>query len=96
MPTAARQPETTPAEGAARDALLRKAYSAAAKELRENHRDEFNQLQQKHAKELGVEWSPRLNAEEKAAQQMEALFKEFPGLRERYAAEAASDEQPTE
>lgn len=90
MPTAARQSETA-ATGKDRDGLLRKAYSAAAKELRENHRDEFNQLQQKHAKELGVEWSPRLNAEERAAAQMEALFSEFPGLRERYAAQAEGD-----
>jgi len=95
MPTAARQSTTEPS-GTDRDKLLRQAYSAAAKELRENHRDEFNTLQQKHAKELGVEWSPRLNAEERAAAQMEALFTEFPGLRERYAAAQDNEEEPAE
>jgi len=88
VPTAARQPEVEPTpaqtqEEQDRDATIRKAYSAAAKELRERHRDEFNALQQKHAKEMGVEWSPRLTPEDRAAQQMESLFAEFPGLRER-------------
>lgn len=64
-------------------AALRKAYSNATQELREIRRDEFNTLYAKHAKEQGVEWSPKLTAEQRAAQEFDRLLAEFPWLRDR-------------
>jgi len=73
----------TQSEPKGRDALLRQAYSQASKDLREAHRDEFNELHRKHAVDLGVEGEPRPTAEQKAAEQIEALLSQFPQLRER-------------
>jgi len=66
-----------------RKALLRKAYGTASQRLRENHREEFNDLRSTAAKELGVEWAPRLTAEEKAEAEFDALLDAHPHLRER-------------
>lgn len=85
MPTATRQPAAAPAatQPEGRDALLRKAYSQAAKELRENHLDEFQQLHQKHAEALGVEWTPRPTPQRKAEEAFDALLREYPHLKDR-------------
>ena len=71
-----------------RDKALRKAYGTATARLRDEHRDEFNGYYSEAAKELGVEWSPRKSAEEKAAEEMERLLTEYPHLRQRIAPEA--------
>jgi len=82
--------KTTDAEDQAkRDATLRKAYTRATKDLREAHLEEFQTLHQKHAADLGVEWSPRLTPEQKAAEQMENLLAEFPHLADRFRTEDA-------
>lgn len=44
---------------------VRSAYSKATTRLREAHKEEFNTLMAAEAKALGVEWKPRLSAEEK-------------------------------
>jgi hypothetical protein len=64
-------------------AALRKAYGMASQQLRENHRDEFNDLYGKAAAELGVEWSPRKTPEQRAQEQFDALLAEYPSLAER-------------
>jgi hypothetical protein len=63
--------EVTPEE---RDRRLQKAYTAATQELRQTHRDEFNDAYSRHASELGVEWRPRPSAEQKAEEQFDALL----------------------
>lgn len=75
----------TPAEMTAeeRDKRLQKAYTAATQELRTKYRDEFNDLYSKHAAEHGVEWSPRLTAEQRAEQEFDRLLEQFPHLRNR-------------
>ena len=76
-------PEMTPEE---RDKRLQKAYTAATQALRESHRDEFNTLYSEHAEKHGVEWQPRLTAEQKAEQEFDSLVKAYPHLLERVTA----------
>lgn len=64
-------------------AALRKAYGQATQALRENHRDEFNDLYSKYARGMGVEWSPRLTPEQKAEQAFDNLLSEYPHLADR-------------
>jgi len=73
---------TPPAEMTSeeRDKRLQKAYTAATQALREAHRDEFHTLYSKHAEEQGVEWSPRLTAEQKAKQEFDRLVRDYPSL----------------
>ena len=68
-----------------RESALRKAYSAATNDLREKFRKEFNEFYGKRAKDLGYEWQPKPTPEERAADEVERLFEEFPSLRERFA-----------
>jgi hypothetical protein len=70
-----------------RDRRLQKAYTAATQELREAHRDEFNDLYSKHAADQGVEWKPRLTPEQKAEQEFERLLQDFPHLMDRFPQE---------
>ena len=63
--------------------LLRQAYGAATQELREKHREEFNELYSAKASELGVEWSPRKTPEQKAEQAFDTLLRDYPHLAER-------------
>jgi hypothetical protein len=75
-------PEMTAEE---RDKRLQKAYTAATQALREIHRDEFNDLYSVHAEKHGVEWKPRLSAEQKAEQEFDRLLRDFPHLVDRIA-----------
>lgn len=70
-------------EDAERKNKLRTAYGQATQELRDNHRDEFNELYAAAAKEAGVEWSPRLTPEQRAERQYDALLAEYPHLADR-------------
>jgi hypothetical protein len=79
---------------AERERLLSQAYNVASQTLREENRDRFNELYASEAASRGVEWTPRLSPEEKAAQQMEQLLLEFPSLRDRFVSE--SDEAAVE
>lgn len=67
-------------ENTSKDTLLRQAYGKATQDLRDAHRDDFNEFYAKRAAELGVDWSPRLTPEQKAAQEIAALLNKFPGL----------------
>lgn len=67
------------------DALKRKAYANAERELRENHKQEFEDLREKHATALGVEYKRKPSAEEKAEEQMRRLLEEHPNLRSKIA-----------
>jgi hypothetical protein len=76
--------ETTTAQ-TDRDKALTKAYSTATTQLRDKHRDEFNDLYSKAAADLGVEWRPRPNPEQKAKEQIEELLTQFPHLRDEFS-----------
>ena len=74
---------TTPAVEEQSDAAKRRnAVNAAMIRLRDNHRDEFIALATEEAEKVGVTYTPKKTAEEKAAEQMAALLAEFPHLRE--------------
>lgn len=72
-----------------RNTKIRQAYSAAAKRLREAHKQEFDTLQAEEAQRLGVDWKPRPTNEDKAARQFAELLRDNPGLAEKFAREAA-------
>lgn len=76
-------PELSTAE---RQALINKADSAAYRALRKAHQQEFNQHKQKAAAELGLDWTPRASAEERARKQINALLSEHPELQAELAA----------
>jgi hypothetical protein len=67
-----------------RDKALAAAYNAASQHLREEHRDEFNGYYSEEAKERGVVWEPRLNAEQRAEKELSELLARFPHLADRF------------
>ena len=76
-----------------RDKAMGQAYSAAQKELREAHKDEFNGYYQQQCAARGIEWTPRKSKAEQALDTIQDLLTEYPGiaeaLAERLAAQAA-------
>ena len=64
---------------------LRQTYDMATQRLRETHRDEFIQYRQEAAAELGIEWEPRLTAEQRAERDFDRLLAEYPHLKDRLA-----------
>lgn len=90
MPARARKTiEAVPEESeeAKRKRLLRQAYGQATSALRVAHQDEFLGLYQEQARELGVEYTPRPNAEQRAAEQFDALVATYPWLADRLTQE---------
>lgn len=65
-----------------RQKRLGEARTAAQRQIRENHIDEFNEILAKEAKARGVEWQPRKTEEQKAADQIAALLEQHPGLKD--------------
>ena len=78
-------------EDARRKRLLRKAYSEATQTLREKHRGDFEAAYAEAAQQLGVDWKPRPNAEQRAQQQFEELVTQFPYLLDRVDALRAGE-----
>ena len=90
--TAVIQDSTDQAE---KDKLMGQAYSAAQRDLREAHKDEFNGYYQKQLAERGIEWTPRKSKQEQALDQILTLLQENPELAERLIerlAPASADE----
>ena len=77
-------PEETPVvvDSTDRDAVLRASYVAATRRLREANQDEFYRYRVEEAKKRGVEWTPPLNADQKARADLDRLLAEHPGLLE--------------
>jgi len=75
--------ETKESTEQARSALLRQAYGAATTRLRESHREEFDRLYAAEATQRGVEYTPRLTAEQKAEQEFQRLLEQYPHLAEK-------------
>lgn len=67
---------------AERKEALRKTYDVATQRLRERFPEEFIDLRKEAAKELGVEWEPRMTAEQRAEQEFNRLVTEYPHLAE--------------
>jgi hypothetical protein len=87
--------EMTEEQKKERSNALRKAYSNATTRLREAHRTEFDELYSAEAEALGVDFTPKPSAEQKAEQQMEKLLHQYPHLREKIVEpEPASDYDP--
>lgn len=72
-----------------RDKLMSAAYTAAQKDLREAHQDEFNTFYQKECAERGIDWTPRKSPQDKALDDIVTLLQQYPDLAERLAAKIA-------
>jgi hypothetical protein len=75
------------AEAEHRQKVLTDSYSKALATLRERHLDEFNQLRQIEARNMGVNWSPKPTPEQLAAAEIEAHLQAFPKLRDLFREE---------
>lgn len=67
-----------------RSRKLKQAYRNAMSRLREDNRSEFDTLYSQEAQALGVEYTPRLSPEQKAAQELADLLEKFPALRDQF------------
>ena len=88
--------ETDKAE---KDRLMGQAYSAAQKDLRVAHQDEFNGFYQSQLAARGIEWTPRKSKAEQALDTIQDLLTEYPGIAEALAerlAAQASEERETD
>lgn len=66
-----------------RSAALRKAYASATARLRAENREQFEKFYGEEAAALGVEYTPRLTAEQRAEREFEELLEQFPHLRDK-------------
>ena len=78
--------ETVDTDTADTAAARREAYSAAQTRLREEFKSDYNRIMAEEMRKRGIDWSPRLTEEEKAAKQVADLLAQFPSLREQVAA----------
>jgi len=83
VPGAARQ-DGEEVKEPTRDQLLSRAYSAAARDLREAHPDEFAEYMEKHTAALGVNWQRKLTPDQVAEREFQRLMDTNPWLREKY------------
>lgn len=70
------------------------AMTKARTTLVQNHRAEYNRLVEKNAKAVGVQWSPRPSAADRAAAQIAALIEQNPELKHRF--QEVSGDEPTD
>lgn len=64
----------------ARQAALNKIYGEASAMLRSKYQDEFNEFMAEAAKKAGIDWKPKKSKEDRAREQLAALYAEFPHL----------------
>lgn len=64
------------------------ARSAAARRLRDAHAEEYNGYLGEEMAARGIEWTPRLTDEQKAAKQVSDLLTQYPGLAATFAVTA--------
>lgn len=76
-------------ESVDRNTLLRRAYTKATQQLREAHSEEFINFQKEAAKELGLDYKPRLSKEDKAIAEVDSILTEHPELAKAVAERAA-------
>lgn len=63
-----------------RSKLLTKAYGIATARLRSENKETFDRYYSEAAKDLGVEYTPRLTPEQKAKQEIADLLTKYPNL----------------
>jgi hypothetical protein len=68
------------------DKAKREAYSAATTRLRDAHREDFNTFLVDENQKRGITWSPRKTDEEKAAETLAKILKDYPDLATRLPA----------
>ncbi len=66
-----------------RDQIIRAAYTAAGRRLRDAHHDEFIQYQVEECAARGLDWKPKESPEQRAASEFDRLLSEYPFLRDR-------------
>jgi hypothetical protein len=67
--------------GRSDEQLRAEARTAASKRLRDVHSRDWNQFLAEEMSTRGIEWRPRLNPTEKAAEEIKRLLAEHPDLR---------------
>lgn len=72
-----------------RDKIIRAAYTAANRRVREAHHDEFIGYQIEECKARGLDWKPRETPEQKASSEFDRLLTEYPFLRDRLPMDTA-------
>lgn len=72
-----------------RDRIIRAAYTAANRKVREAHHEEFIQFQIEECKARGLDWKPRETPEQKASSEFDRLLAEYPFLRDRLPMDTA-------
>jgi|KBSMisStaDraftv2_1062788.scaffolds.fasta_scaffold33168_2 hypothetical protein len=70
-------------QGVDRDQVIRAAYTAAGRRLRDAHHDEFIQYQIEECEKRGLNWRPRETPEQRAASEFDRLLREYPFLADR-------------
>ena len=66
-----------------REQVIRAAYTAAGRRLRDAHHDEFIEYQIEECKERGLDWKPRETPEQRAASEFDRPLTEYPFLKDR-------------
>ncbi len=74
---------TPPVAEQDREQVIRAAYTAAGRRLRDAHHDEFIGYQIEECRERGLDWKPKQTPEQRAASEFDRLLTEFPFLRDR-------------
>jgi hypothetical protein len=82
--------ETEEVSQSDRDKAMGQAYSAAQRDLRVAHQDEFNRYYQKQCADRGIEWTPRKSKAEQALDTIQDLLTEYPGIAEQLAERLAA------
>jgi len=77
------------AEAAVKAKAVDKAKRDAAASLVRINQKMFNEMVQEDLAEQGIDWSPRLTPQQRAAEQMATLIQQFPDLANRLVVESA-------
>lgn len=80
------QPKTEPKETLQQ--LKNRLRNEAEREVVNNHRDEYHQIAEAKFKEHGIEFTRRLTDEEKAAEKIREMLRQFPELRGQFSLDA--------
>ncbi len=56
------------------------ATNAAYKRLKEAHPEEFNQYKAEEARQLGLDWTPRMTDQQRAEKKMREIADQYPDL----------------
>ena len=83
---------TTTTDEEDREKIIRAAYTAANRRIREAHHEEFIEYQIAECHLRGLEWKPRETPEQRAASEFDRLLTEYPFLRDRLPLDGPAEE----